>query len=253
MSTDSTQTPRKIVLFGPPNSGKTSILLSIFGGVEPELILNTPIEPTMGIDTAIYRWGHVDIGVFDLSGQEMEIFLGQEKNFVFPDTDELLVVFEYGCSPEKVIKLIKLMANVVKSFEIPEIHIIVHKIDKASGEEAATQYLNQIQDMLNKVFGINQLKVFGTSLYPPFYSKFKFQMNWILSGLEITLEDMKKLQAVPVSESLLRSLRTSGFIKVNLDDESLTEVPKPNPYGYNEMTTIKNDREIKEFDREKET
>lgn len=252
MANDLSNEPRKLVLFGPPNSGKSSILLNVFGGVEPELILTSPIEPTRGIETSVYRWGHVDIGVFDLSGQEMEIFLGQERKFVFPDTDLLLLVFHYGIAAEKILKLIKMMAPIIRSYDIPETYILVHKIDKAPTKNEAEVYLMQVQKILDDAFGLNKLKVFGTSLYPEFYAKFKFQINWILSGLEISLEDMKELQEVPVSESLLKSLRTSGFIQVNLEDDALAEVPEPDPNGFNEMSVIHHDKEIKEVDRRDE-
>ncbi|MHA1720598.1 MAG: ADP-ribosylation factor-like protein, partial [Promethearchaeota archaeon] len=194
---------KKLIIFGPPKVGKTSIILSVFGSVEPEIILQSPIEPTMGIETEVYRWGHVEIGVFDLSGQEMEIFLTQERDFIFPSTDVLLLVFAYGTDPQKLMGLLKQMGSIIRRYEISETFILIHKIDQAKNEEEQKKYLQTIQDGINNLFGIESIRVFGTSLYPKYFGKFKFQVDWILSGLEISLKSMKELKAVPVSEDLL--------------------------------------------------
>lgn len=241
---------KKLLVFGPPNCGKTSILLSIFGSVESELILNSPSEPTIGVDSSVYQWGHVKIGVFDLAGQEMEIFLTQERDYIFPGTDELLMVFEYGMNPKKIVNLLLKLAKIIEHYSIPYYYILIHKIDKAPTEAHMQTYLDKLQETINETFGMDKLKVFGTSLYPEYMGKFKFQLEWMLTALEISFRKIKELKSVPVSEDLLRSLRTAGFIDVSLEEEKLVEPPEINPKGYNEMQTIKFDREFKEVEKD---
>ena len=252
MAQNLSRAQKKLVLFGPPNSGKSSILLTIFGSVDPALVLQSPSEPTMGVDTAVYRWGHVDIGVFDLSGQEMEIFLTQEREFIFPGTDCLLIVFPFGMTIKKIVALMRMLANIINEYDIHESYILIHKIDLAPSPTDQSKYLENVKTAVDKAFGMDRVKIFGTSLYPEHIGKFKFQLDWILSGLEISLKNIKELEAVSVSDSLLKSLRTSGFLGVNLEDEGLAEVPQIGENGYNEMSKIKKDREIKEFDRDRD-
>ena len=241
---------KKLVILGPPNCGKTSILLSIFGSVEPDLILASPAEPTRGMENSVYRYGHVNIGVHDLSGQELNFFLTNEQDFIFPGTDELLIVFEFGMNPKKIVGLVKVLLAIVKKFKIPYYYLILHKIDKAKSSQDQETYLNTLKEHIDGAFGMDRIKIFATSIYPDHFGKFKFQMDWMLTALEISLRNIKELRAVPVSESLLKSLRTAGFIGVNLEDDGLAEVPTVNPKGYNEMATVKKDRTIKELDRD---
>ncbi|WP_371803403.1 GTPase domain-containing protein [Candidatus Lokiarchaeum ossiferum] len=243
---------KKLVILGPPNCGKTSILLSIFGSVEPDLILASPAEPTRGMENSVYRYGHVNIGVHDLSGQELNFFLTNEQDFIFPGTDELLIVFEFGMNPKKIVGLIKVLLSIVKKFKIPYYYLILHKIDKAKTINERETYIATLKKNIDDTFGMDRIKIFATSLFPDHFGKFKFQMDWMLTALEISVRNMKELRAVPVSEALLKSLRTAGFIGVNLDDDSLAEVPKVNPNGYNEMATVKKDLTIQEIERDRD-
>ena len=247
---NSTNSAKKLVVLGPPNVGKTSILLSIFGSVEPELILASPAEPTRGMDNSVYRYGHVDIGVHDLSGQELNFFLTNESDFIFPGTDELLIVFEFGMNPKKIVGLVKVLMAIVKKYDIPHYYIIVHKIDKAKSQKDQEIYLDLLKGQIDDTFGMDHIKIFGTSLKAEHYGKFKFQMDWMLTTLSLSLRNLKELRAVPVSEALLKSLRTAGFIGINLEDDGLADLPEINLDGYNEMATIKKERDMKELDRD---
>ena len=60
----------KIVLIGPPGTGKTTIKKVYFEMANPLMLLEHTLEPTKGINSCVYSIFDVSLGVFDLAGQE---------------------------------------------------------------------------------------------------------------------------------------------------------------------------------------
>ena len=100
---------KKILLFGPPEAGKTTLRKFIFEGVPPGRLVDEPELPTIGITYNRYGYVHyypfykpgktpekvpLNLIVFDSSGQEMDRWLDESKESVFGQTDLLLFIFD---------------------------------------------------------------------------------------------------------------------------------------------------------------
>lgn len=100
---------KKILLFGPPEAGKTTLRKFIFEGIPPGRLVDEPELPTIGITYNRYGYVHyypfykpgktpekvpLNLIVFDSSGQEMDRWLDESKESVFEQTDLLLFIFD---------------------------------------------------------------------------------------------------------------------------------------------------------------
>ncbi|MFX0101799.1 MAG: GTPase [Candidatus Hodarchaeota archaeon] len=99
----------KIILFGPPAAGKTSIRKFFFEAVPAEDLLKTSELPTIGLNYNrfgyVYRYPMqkrddspkkfpIKLVVVDTAGQEVERWLNESKEHVFTETDLIVYVFD---------------------------------------------------------------------------------------------------------------------------------------------------------------
>ncbi|MBD3195746.1 MAG: hypothetical protein GF317_11860, partial [Candidatus Lokiarchaeota archaeon] len=95
----------KIVLLGPPESGKTTIEKVFFQRVNPFSLLNTPLEPTRGINSTSFSLFSSQLGIFDLAGQELDNWFSTQKE-VFKETNIIICVFDILNSLEQIISIL---------------------------------------------------------------------------------------------------------------------------------------------------
>lgn len=214
---------KKIILVGPPASGKSSIVLTTFGYVEPAVILKSSLEPTRGIDVSNFQWRNLQIGVFDLAGQELETWFMRENEYIFPATDELLIIVDCREPKRKILELVQQIYALVTRYDIPFVYILLHKIDLLPSDKKREKKINTIRSAIEKKIGKDKLRVFGTSILPDYYKGFQFTLNYVLSSLQISVTSARVQHG---SELVSMNLLLDDKIDVNLDDESLAEIPQ---------------------------
>ena len=72
-------TKQKIVFVGPPKVGKTTIKQVFFEHISPLSLLDNPLEPSRGINSSVYSTFNIDLGIFDLAGQENNIWFSSSS------------------------------------------------------------------------------------------------------------------------------------------------------------------------------
>ncbi|WP_371803402.1 ADP-ribosylation factor-like protein [Candidatus Lokiarchaeum ossiferum] len=214
---------KKVIFVGPPASGKSSIVLTTFGYVEPEVILRSSIEPTRGIDVSNFQWRNLQIGVFDLAGQELETWFKRENEYIFPATDELLIIFDCRHSKRKILELVEQLNTIVSRYDIPFVYVLLHKIDLIPSDKKREKKIGTIRSAIEKKFGKDKIRVFGTSILPDFYKGFQFTLNYVLSSLQISVTSSRVQHG---SELVSMKLLPDDKIDVNLEDDGLAEIPE---------------------------
>lgn len=115
--------------------GKTSIKLVIFEGHNPKELLKNPLSPTRGIETSVYPWIDLEIGLFDVSGQELAILLEKEIIDISPfeDADVIIYVldhYNWEKNFQNCIEDIKVIYNkIVENSLNSQLILFFHKID----------------------------------------------------------------------------------------------------------------------------
>ena len=121
---------KKMVLVGPPGVGKTSIYNSFFEMGNPKTLLDDSLEPTRGINSSLYSLFDSHFGVFDLAGQENDLWLSTNRD-IFNNSNLIICIFEVMTSLESIISFLVKILQIKKRLHLSECKIItfIHKID----------------------------------------------------------------------------------------------------------------------------
>ena len=121
---------KKIVLVGPAGVGKTSIYNSFFEMGNPKSFLDNSLEPTRGINSSLYSLFDSHFGVFDLAGQENDLWLSTNQD-IFNNSNLIICIFEVMTSLESIISFLVKILQIKKRLHLSECKIItfIHKID----------------------------------------------------------------------------------------------------------------------------
>ncbi|MEX2681296.1 MAG: Rab family GTPase [Candidatus Sigynarchaeota archaeon] len=164
---------KKVVLVGPPNSGKTSLRRFFFEGVPADKILSEQEAPTIGVKYNRFNYVYsypvekdgvtpekipVELALVDTSGQELEKFLTTSAGEqVFKGADIVLFVLDVS-EWENEMRREYLMdficfTNTARLEKAPQsvFHVVGHKYDlvpggKASLEGTRSRIKNELQD-----------------------------------------------------------------------------------------------------------
>ncbi len=121
---------KKMVLVGPAGVGKTSICKSFFEMGNPKTLLDDSLEPTRGINSSLYSLFNSHFGVFDLAGQENDLWLSTNQD-VFNNSNLIICIFDVMNSLESIISFLIKILQIKKRLHLSECKIIsfIHKID----------------------------------------------------------------------------------------------------------------------------
>jgi len=121
---------KKIVLVGPAGVGKTSIYNSFFEMGNPKTLLDDSLEPTRGMNSSLYSLFDSHFGVFDLAGQENDLWLSTNQD-IFNNSNLIICIFDIMTSLESIISFLIKILQIKKRLHLSECKIItfIHKID----------------------------------------------------------------------------------------------------------------------------
>ncbi len=192
---------RKIILLGKATTGKTSIKQLIFEGKDPINLLTNPLEPTRGINSQVYSWLDLNLGIFDTSGQELSTLINnvKEQNKLFQNTDALIYIIDYtrwikdhNIIYNEILE-IKNLLNLISTDT--NIFVFFHKIDlipKGQEEEIEKQLNKEIKYKLGLMYYLTSLHPqLSYSLYNAFY-KIVSSFSQETHHLKIIIDDMIK-------------------------------------------------------------
>lgn len=178
----------KIVFFGPPNAGKSTLRKVFFEQESPEQLIISPLEPTLGIDRLTINYEE-KIGIFDLAGQQNQQWLETEDKEVFKEAD--VIIFVISVDPfidnnslstraltDSIFANLKQIVKIRNQLKLNSIiYLLIHKIDLLDDFMKNFHELNlniriqlnepEIKNLIEK----NQLKIEYTSIVQEYLSK----------------------------------------------------------------------------------
>lgn len=212
---------KKLVLVGPSGVGKTTLEKVYFEHMNPISLLKEPIQPSRGINSKIYSTSKTDLGVFDLAGQENEIWFSDRGKEVFSESNLIICVFDISNSLESIIKFIIDIYKLKKDLNLVSCNIVafLHKIDLRSSSYVHRK-LKIIQDFITiqhpqgKDFEIYQTSITKDNFYNTFCIISEI-LNLIIKRENISIKG-KEFQKLKNQLSIL--IKSDINIKHNVDD-----------------------------------
>lgn len=157
---------KKIVLIGPPGTGKTSIKKTFFEKYSPISLLKNPLDPSRGLNSTNYVLLDSKLGIFDLAGQENDLWLSNEDKSIFNDSNMILCIFDINNSLESIIQFLLNIYQIQIDLNLKSCKIVafMHKIDLVS-QSYAKRKIKAICEFMTKQHprGAN-FKIFQTSI-----------------------------------------------------------------------------------------
>ena len=203
---------KKIILVGPAGAGKTSIYNTYFETLNPRSVLESPLEPTRGINSGLYSLFNTKLGIFDLAGQENDIWLTSNQD-VFKQSNAIICIFDATNSIESIIIfLIKIIQikNRLKLFDCT-IYAFMHKIDLVE-PTYAFQKIKAIGDFFESQYRKGkEIEIFKTSITKDFFFITYYILGDILNLLfqkgDNLLSENNDIQALKDELMMLLSLK----------------------------------------------
>ncbi|MCP6718732.1 MAG: ADP-ribosylation factor-like protein [Patescibacteria group bacterium] len=199
---------KKVVLVGPPNSGKTTIKKVFFNYSDPSNILKEPLIPTRGCDVHTFNILKKKISFFDLAGQENKRWITEDSS-IFNQSDLIICVFEIQKSLEEIVLFLEGIRKVIEECNLKKCPtcIFLHKIDLRPISYSHLKKKNLIKSLIQ--FPLKFYKVKLTSIekeyfYPSYYE--------IIEILNILLDNNQNINQLEID-----NLKTS--ISIILDSE----------------------------------
>jgi GTPase SAR1 family protein len=121
---------KKIIFVGPPNTGKTTIKTVFFEMANPLKLLKDSLDPTRGAISGVYSLFDIELGVFDLAGQENENWFKKERD-VFNYTNLIICVLDINKYLKDNFTFIDELLEIYEVLNLSRCSLVIllHKID----------------------------------------------------------------------------------------------------------------------------
>jgi GTPase SAR1 family protein len=205
---------KKIILIGPPESGKTTLTQVFFMNRNPLILLKDPLEPTRGVKTNLFSLFKKRLGVFDLAGQENDSWFNQDKE-ILKNADIIICVFDIRNSVENIVSFLLRVLKIINELESSftgQLFALIHKIDLAN-ERYLLLKSKHIEDFFREQTPYPQgIRFLGTSIKKKYFFD---TYHKIINILKVSLKN----DILPISnlefENLRKELEILLLFKLN--------------------------------------
>lgn len=159
--------PCKVIVLGPPASGKSMLVKFFFENKDPKLILADFLIPTKETEEITYDWLDLKVSVVDVGHDDFEPVIKGQQPEPFSGVCEIIYVFDIGTwSAQKTLivsDIDALLATRAQRAPDAGITCLVHKKDTAEGE-AGDNIVTEFKALLKGIKGASTIHVEATSL-----------------------------------------------------------------------------------------
>jgi small GTP-binding protein len=210
----------KITIVGPPNSGKTTIKKVYFEMANPMELLQKSLKTTKGLNSNTFTFFDLDLGVFDLAGQENDNWFSKEK-VVFTGSNIIICVFDITSPLDSITQFFVKLLEIKEDIELQTCKVIIflHKIDLVNAS-----YPNVVSNFIKKQIKLRKIneeniKIYKTSITKDyFFNTYKIITDILILFHEIDLRAITKQEYNNLEVELSIILKCRHSIKHYNDD-----------------------------------
>ena len=161
--------PCKIVVLGPPASGKSMLVKFFFENKDPRLILSDFLLPTKSTEETTYDWLDLKVTVVDVGHDDYEqVIAGTQPRFL-SNANEIIFVIDVGTWASQKALITGEIASLLETRNRlapgAGITLVVHKKDTKE-KETSEAILREVGDTLGKIKDGGGVRLESTSLLP---------------------------------------------------------------------------------------
>lgn len=203
---------KKIIFVGPPNTGKTTIKSVFFEMANPLKLLNNSFDPTRGANSSVYSLFDLELGVFDLAGQENEIWFKKDKD-IFNHTNLIICVLDINRYLKENLAFIDELIDIYNELKLSfcSLVILLHKIDLIEPLYVQQKYKTFEEHIKTEKKCDSRINIYPTSITKKYFLKTYDFITEIFSNSLIDLSSSK-------SDSIFQDFRTDINIILRYDD-----------------------------------
>jgi len=203
---------KKIVFVGPPNTGKTTIKSVFFEMTNPLKLLKNSLDPTRGINSSIYSLFDLELGVFDLAGQENENWFKKDKE-IFNHTNLIICVLDINRYLKENFTFIDDLIEIYKELKLSRCSIVIllHKIDLMDPLYIQHKFKAFIDYIKNEKKLDPKVLIYTTSITKKYFLETYDIITEIFSKSITDISSLKR-------DSLFQDFRTDINIILRYDD-----------------------------------
>ncbi len=162
-------TPCKIIVLGPPASGKSMLVKFFFENTDPRLILSDFLLPTKTTEEITYDWLDLKVTVIDVGHDDFEkVVAGQLPQFI-SNANEIIYVFDIGTWVSQSALIASDLESLIKVRDQlapgARMTCILHKKDVLE-KEGSTAAIGEFNEMIGKMKAGGSIGIETASLLP---------------------------------------------------------------------------------------
>jgi len=206
---------KKIILFGPPGTGKTTIKKVFFELANPLKLLEESLNPTRGIESSVFSVFDKSLGVFDLAGQENENWFSSDKK-VFEDCSVIICIFDIRNTLKTIIDFIIKVLEIKKELKLYDCNIVMflHKIDLVK-----SSYLSNKNKAIREYFKVKLHEAQDINIYQTSIAKDYFFRTYQI--IQEVLNLIFSQDLIPISRDRFEHLKIDLLILLKFESNRL--------------------------------
>ena len=162
---------KKIVLIGPAGTGKTSFMKTFFEKYSPISLLKEPLNPSRGINTSNYYLLDIKLGLFDLAGQENDLWLSDANKSILNNSNLIICIFDILNSVESIVQFLLSVYQIQVELNLESCRVVafMNKIDLV-GNSYVKRKIKTIHEFFTKQHPRGEIfEIFQTSITKEHY------------------------------------------------------------------------------------